>query len=129
MYECEGGGYQVDPTTISSSPIKSAEWSPSDIVTVASCCSISLFPCARTFRRITELDPQERAGYYNQFTKKGRGARGQRGRGRTEFSELMGYTSSRRGGRGKRRGGPKAGGRARGRGKQRFFRGRGKRTG
>lgn len=87
----------------------------------------------RTFRRITDLDPQERAGYYNQFSKKRRGGRGGGGGdatwGRAEFSEMMDYTSTRRGrGKSSRRGRGQGGGRGRGRGKWRMFRGRGKRS-
>lgn len=129
VYECEGGGYQVDPATISSSPIRSA------LAGVDNMCGAMHFLMHRTFRRITDLDPQERAGYYNQFSKKRRGGRGSGGGdatwGRAEFSEMMEYTSARRGGRGKgksSRRGRGQGGRGRGHGKWRPFRGRGKRS-
>ena len=35
VYECEGGGYQVDPTTVSSSPIKLAKYRYTCDVTIA----------------------------------------------------------------------------------------------
>ena len=82
----------------------------------------------RTFRRITELDPSERAGYYNQFSKNARGSRGKgrvsgRGTGDNAMETVSGgYISSRKGrGRGKGKSG-------RGYGKRHFFRGRGRKT-
>lgn len=128
MYECEGGGYQVDPATISSSPIRFQRQ-------VYHIMNIHELLC-RSFRRITELDPLERAGYYNQFTKKGRGGQRGRERGTGTGPSGAGYMSTRRGGVG-RRGGGGGGGRGRGggnggrgkrRGKHYHFRGRGKRN-
>ena len=54
----------------------------------------------RSFKRLSDLDPQERAGFDNQFnSKRGRGRRGQRSLtaeerrsatwGRDDFSELF----------------------------------------
>lgn len=52
------GGYIIDPSMVSSSPI-------------------------RTFKRLSDLDPQERAGFDNQFkSKDSRGRKSQRARGR-----------------------------------------------
>ena len=72
------GGYFIDPSMVSNSPI-------------------------RSFKRLSDLDPQERAGFDNQFnSKRSRGRRGQpRGRpltneerqsttwGRDDFSDLF----------------------------------------
>ena len=78
QYEDGEGGYIIDPNMISNSPI-------------------------RTFKKLSELDPQERAGFDNQFkSKRGRGRRNQRGRqpmtvedrrsatwGRNDFGDLF----------------------------------------
>ena len=83
LLPCEGGGFIVDTSTVSSSPI-------------------------RTFKRIKDLAPHERDSYRNQFSysKSGRGrgksrksvvsGRGMRGRpprantwGRDDFDELV----------------------------------------
>lgn len=74
---CEDGGYLIDPSTISSSPI-------------------------RSFKRIDDLAPEQRAGFQNQFQgKKGGRRRTSRGgqvayqgatswTGRDDFDELLG---------------------------------------
>ena len=71
LIPCEGGGFMIDPSTISNSPIKS-------------------------FTRIKDLPPHEQAGYYNQF--KHTKSRRSRGRvdssgvntwGRQDFDELL----------------------------------------
>ena len=73
---CEDGGYMVDPTSISSSPI-------------------------RSFTRLEDLDPQERVRFQNQFQNRKASGRGkkplsfrqQTGRGwtgRDSFDELRG---------------------------------------
>ena len=54
------GGYIIDPSMVSNSPI-------------------------RSFKRLSDLDPRERAGFDNQFNSK-RGRRSQRGRGNQPMS-------------------------------------------
>ena len=44
---CPDGGYMIDPSAVSSSPV-------------------------RSFKKISELDPKERASFQNQFTSKGK---------------------------------------------------------
>lgn len=75
---CEDGGYVIDPTSISSSPI-------------------------RSFTRIGDMEPEERVQFQNQFRTTGASGRGrqqlsfqQRGRGWTEkdsFDKLRGERS------------------------------------
>lgn len=70
---CEDGGYLIDPSTISTSPI-------------------------RSFTRLQDMDPHQRAGFQNQFQKsKGRRSRGERstvtqskGGWPDQFDELLG---------------------------------------
>ena len=67
LYRSEDGGYIVDPSTVSSSPI-------------------------RTFTRISDLSPSKKAGFLGQFdySKKRKGSRptGVRGRSGLDFDEL-----------------------------------------
>ncbi len=66
---CEDGGYAIDPTAISNSPI-------------------------RSFTRIDEMDPKLRAGFQNQFRIHGKGrknaVRRQPWPERDDFDELAG---------------------------------------
>ena len=71
---CEDGGYLIDPSTISTSPI-------------------------RSFKRIDDLAPEQRAGFQNQFQGKQGGGRRRSSRGgqgvnswtgRDDFDELLG---------------------------------------
>ena len=69
---CEDGGYLINPSSISTSPI-------------------------RSFTQLQDLDPDQRACYQNQFQAKARRSRGQKsvmsqskGRWPNQFDELLG---------------------------------------